>query len=129
MSYAEADVALARKIADGLRREGIDVWLADEGIIPGDNWAEKVAQALQQSQAMVVLYTDHTRTASWVHREVEFALGNKGYTDRVVPVLVGETPLDSMPWILRQFQVVHLADEGETDRAVKQILQTLLAAA
>ncbi|MCP4662415.1 MAG: toll/interleukin-1 receptor domain-containing protein, partial [bacterium] len=57
LSHAAKDSELARRIAAVLTAAGLTVWDPVAEILPGDNWAAKAAQALQESEAMVVLLT------------------------------------------------------------------------
>lgn len=56
ISHTQQDDAIARKIADALQKDSLDVW-DNRYLMPGDNWAGKVSQALEESNAMVVLVT------------------------------------------------------------------------
>lgn len=133
LSYAHSDKAIAKRIADGLKRAGLDVWDAESEILPGENWADKIAQALRDSQAMVVLLTPNTFQSSNVSWEIEYALGNKEYKKRLIPVIVGSPenfPRQNYPWILNHFQMIKLSEQiKQQDVGIKQIAQTLLEAA
>lgn len=132
LSYSQRDALLARNIADGLRREGLTVWAPGEEILPGDNWADRVSQALKECDAMVALLTVNTPPSSNVQWEIGYALGNKAYSHRVIPVLVGseaQSPAQAVPWILERFRVIRLSEPGQTDKAVHEIVETLAAAA
>lgn len=123
---------MARKIASGLQREGLAVWLPEEEIFPGDDWRLRVSQALNECNAMVALFTPNTPASGSVQWDVGYALGNKSYRRRVIPVLVGrEDQLSSqgVPWILERFRVIRLAEPDQTDQAVQQIAEALMAAA
>ena len=56
ISHSNETRALAQKVGEALKRAGWEVW-NDLEILPGDNWAAKIGQALESSQAMVVLLT------------------------------------------------------------------------
>lgn len=131
ISYAHSDEALVRKIVAILKRAGLEVW-DDSEILPGDNWAEQVAQALKESEAMVVLLTPEATRSRWVRREIEYALGEKRYSKRLIPVLVGD-PTDfsqeDIPWILWRFQMIKLAEYDKEEEGIQQIAQALLEAA
>lgn len=130
ISHAHQDSALARKIADALQKDGLDVW-DDRYIMPGDNWAEKVSQALDESKAMVVLVTPEALQSEWVRREIEYALGKKDYNNRLIPVLVGpreSIPQEKIPWILRRLKAIELPNPEEQEEGIKQITETLLKA-
>ncbi len=48
---------IARQLAHRLSDAGLKVWIPEDEILPGDNWAKKVGQALEESDLMVVLVT------------------------------------------------------------------------
>ena len=131
ISYAHSDEAPVRKIVAILKRAGLEVW-ADSEILPGDNWAEQVAKALKESDAMVVLLTPEATRSKWVRHEIEYALGEKRYSKRLIPVIVGD-PADfsqeDIPWILWRFQMIKLAEYDKEEEGIQQIARVLLEAA
>jgi len=89
ISHSHKDDVLARKIADSLKTAGFNVWDDTDEIMPGDNWAAKIAEGLRESEAMVVLLTPAALESTWVRREIEYALGEAGYNKRLIPVGIG----------------------------------------
>ncbi len=127
ISYASEDKELAKKLSRLLENVGLGVWLEESHIMPGDNWAEKISQALKESQAMVVLVSPAAVKSEWVRREIEFALGAKEYSGRLLPVFVGpreRIPQDRLPWILRRLEGIELTDQAE-EKGLQQIVQAL----
>jgi len=47
ISHSHESQALAKQISDALRRVGLEVW-DDTQILPGDNWAQEIARALER---------------------------------------------------------------------------------
>ena len=90
ISHAHTDEPLVRKVAAVLEDAGLEVWDDTREIMPGDNWADKVVQALQESDAMVVFLTPDAMRSRWVRRDIEYALGEQSYRKRVIPVFVGD---------------------------------------
>ncbi len=132
LSYTHNDSFLARKIASALVKNGLDVWNAETEILPGDNWAEKISNALKESDAMVVLITPESLESRIVRREIEYALGDKSYNKRVIPVLVGSEEnlsVESIPWILQKLQMIRLSKPEQTDEGINQITEALKLAA
>lgn len=129
ISYPRANIALARKIVGELDQADIDVWFDEREILPGDNWAGKIAKALDESDAMVVLLTpDAVRRPGHVQSELNFALGKKSFSGRLIPVLVGSPenfPEDSIPWILRRLQMINVSEHGREEDGIRQITQAL----
>ena len=127
MSYAAADEVLARQLSQALRNSGLEVW-DDSEILPGDNWAAKVAQALQDSQAMIVLLTLDALRSGHVKQEISYALGGEQYERRLIPVLAAppeQLPQDEIPWILNTFQMVSLWDAKNPEEGFKKVIQAI----
>ena len=62
---------------------------------------------------MVVLLTPDAISSPWVRREMEYALGAKRYSNRLIPVAIGDRdriPAHDVPWIVRQLPWVELED-------------------
>ncbi|MFN0123937.1 MAG: toll/interleukin-1 receptor domain-containing protein [Blastocatellia bacterium] len=111
LSYSPTDRTLARRIRNVLETSGLHVWDAEREIMPGDNWAEIVGQALKTSEAMVVLLTPHSVQSPRIMGDIDYALGNMAYAKRLIPVLAGAPesfPQGKIPWILRRLGMVSL---------------------
>ena len=132
ISHVYTDDPFARKVAAGLEGVGLEVWDATREILPGDNWADRVAQALKESEAMVVLLTPDALRSSSVRWEIEYALGEQNYRNRLIPVLIGDPediPKENVPWILRRLQMIDMNEYVEEEEGINQIAQALLEAA
>jgi hypothetical protein len=130
ISHSFADQELADRVAAGLKASGFQVWDESE-VLPGDNWGEKLAQALQDADAMVVLLTPASLRSAKVSHELSYALGKKNYKGRVVPVLAAppeQLPHDRIPWVLSKFRTVNLVETGP-EEGVKQIAEVVREAA
>ncbi len=131
ISYALADKPLAKKVQATLEGAGIQVWDADREILPGDNWAEKVGHALEESDAMVVLLTPDSVESPIVKKDIQYAISNPAYAQRLIPVLVGDPekiPREKIPWILRRLNMITLPDK-ERNEGIEQIVEALKSVA
>ena len=132
ISHAHTDTPLAKKVTNALEQSGLEVWSAEREILPGDNWAKKISEALEASDAMVVLLTPAALASKAVRREIEYALGEKTFNRRLIPVLVGapeKFQADSIPWILRHLNMISLPEQGHEEEGIRQITQALMQAA
>lgn len=132
LSYEHNDISLAKKIESVLKNAGFQVWNSETEILPGDNFAEKISEALKASDAMVVLLTQESLNSKWIQWEIEYALSNKSYNKRVIPVLVGSeesVSLESIPWILRKLQMIRLSKPEHAEKEINQITEALKLAA
>ncbi|MEO6723833.1 MAG: toll/interleukin-1 receptor domain-containing protein [Blastocatellia bacterium] len=128
ISHSWKDNALARRLADVLIKAGFQVWDPFRNMLPGGGLAQMTAKALEESQAMVVLLTPESLESPYTLSEIEFALGNKNYAWRLIPVLVGDPKRfqeDQIPWILRKLQMVFLPEPENSEAELKQIVEVL----
>jgi hypothetical protein len=132
ISHSHETKGLAQKLGEELRRAGMDVWNYEVDILPGDNWAQKIGQALESSQAMVALLTPEALNSRTVLQEIQYALGNKTFNKRLIPVLVGSEdniPIEKLPWILKHLNVIRLPAYGTQEAGIERITQALQAVA
>jgi hypothetical protein len=128
ISYSHADQGLVKKLTKSLLQAGLEVWDAEREILPGDNWAKKIAEGLEESEAMVVLLTPDAVRSQAVRREIDYALGKKSFDRRLIPVLIGSPenfPEDSIPWILRRLKMINLPEHGQEEEGIRQITQAV----
>jgi hypothetical protein len=132
ISYSSKDEALASKLVASLEAAGLDAWYTKREVLPGDNWAEKIANGLKESNAMVVLVTPDSLESDAVQSSISYALGDKSFSKRLIPVIVGESkdfPADKMPWIFKRLHTVNLSKDGQHEEQFKEIAQALKDAA
>ena len=129
LSYSHRDDALASRLTKTLESEGVRVWYGSRDILPGDNWAEKIAKALADSDAMVVLISPSALESSSVKREIEYALGKTDYNrHRLIPVVVGGRKLlqaSGFPWILKKLNVIQLPEDEQSEEGFKRVVEAL----
>lgn len=121
ISHSAEDKDLVRRLAQQLELAGFDVF-NQEDIDPGENWAAKVAKAIQSSRAMVVVFTEAAARSPWVQRDIEYALASLRYKNRLVTVVVDKSA--EIPWILKRLPIIevrrnNIADAGR--RVVEEL--------
>ncbi|PYS24893.1 MAG: hypothetical protein DMF72_03810 [Acidobacteria bacterium] len=131
ISHSSKDEVLASKIASYLEDAGLEVWYDKREIMPGDNWADKIAQGLRESDAMVVLLSEGALSSEFMRRDIDYALSQKPFRRRVVPVFVGypRERQDDVPWIFDRLQSINLKENGGNEHELEQLAQVLKDAA
>ena len=78
----------------------------------------------------MVLLTPAAVDSRHVMREIEYALGARNYSNRLVPVAVGDPGRisRSVPWIVRRMRWVRLDDDGCGVPEVRPIADAILDA-
>lgn len=100
LSYDHEDVALARPIAAALEKAGHIVWY-DRHIHGGAQYSRKIEQALDASDAVIVLWSPRSLESAWVRDEA--AEGRD--RGKLVPLSVEGV---AAPMGFRQFQTISL---------------------
>ena len=132
ISHSQQAKPLARQLIQALKQAGLDVWDDEHDIYLGDNWAKLTGQALEEAEAMVVLLTPDALDSTNVRREVSFALGNKRYANRLIPVLVGidhTLALENFAWIVRHLKTITITTVFNQEEGINKITQALQAVA
>lgn len=119
ISYARADRDKVRLIAHGLVAEGFDVWW-DPAIKPGKKWNDAIRRALDNSAAVVTVWSPKSVKSDWVVAETTHGNARKA----MVPVTIKDcTP----PIPYNMIQSADLtrwkgdADDGEWMAVLRQV--------
>lgn len=103
VSYAHADEKRARGIIARIEAAGHCTWW-DDKLAGGDRFAARIAQALEQAFAVVVLWSAHSVESPWVQDEAQAGADKRA----LVPVsLDGVLP----PIGFRQFHTIDLSHD------------------
>lgn len=101
---------MAQRLAHTLRRHGVPVFFSPQHILGAQQWQNEILSALQRCDWFVVLLSPDAINSMWVKREVAFALQDRRYEDRIIPLKYRECDLKSLQW-LTLFQMVHFTDD------------------
>ena len=115
ISHSTDDRELLGEVVKHLEAEGFDVFRDDQDIEPGENWAAKVAKAIESSQAMVVLLTENAAKSPWVQHDVQYALTSPRFKNRLITLLVDKSA--KIPWILKELPVIPVKRKDVSEAA------------
>lgn len=75
ISYARSDLEIARKIYADLRKSGIDVWLDEMDLLPGQNWRYTIPRVIKESSYIIALLSSNSvQKRGYVQKELKVAL-------------------------------------------------------
>lgn len=93
-------------MADDLRRHDVRVWFSEHNIVGAQQWMDEIGKALERCDWFVVVLTPAAVRSIWVKREVTFALNEKRYHERVVPLLLKNCAAKGLAWPLSTIQTI-----------------------
>ncbi|MBP3870219.1 MAG: toll/interleukin-1 receptor domain-containing protein [Faecalicoccus sp.] len=76
VSYAHKDSKKVFQIIEQLQKRGYRIWY-DEGIEPGTEWPENIAQHLIKSDTFIAFVTENSMNSANCRREINFALSKE----------------------------------------------------
>ena len=118
ISHSTTDRWISLKIAEELRRLGVDVFLDAKDIETGDDFDETVRSRLIESHEMIVIISPVALKSHWVMMELGAA---RTLNKRLVPILVNVSP-NELPAPINR----HLArDINEIERYYEELRRRL----
>ncbi|MBL7183546.1 MAG: TIR domain-containing protein [Anaerolineae bacterium] len=121
ISHATEDAQFAHRLADDLQRLGVQVWIAPEGIRPGEGWVSAIERGLNESSHAVIVLTPAALQSKWVKKETDVTIAQerKGRI-QVIPLYV--EPCE-VPLLLSSYQMVPF--HGDYDAGLSQLANIL----
>jgi hypothetical protein len=75
VSYAREDEGVARRLRIDLERHALATWFDKDSILPGQNWAAEISDAISASSHFLALISKHSLTKrGFVQKELRLAL-------------------------------------------------------
>jgi len=125
LCHASEDKPAVRKLYERLVKDGIDAWLDEEKLLPGQNWQLEISKAVKKSDAVIVFLSSRSvKKAGFVQKEIKLALDiaqeKPEGTIFFIPARLDES---TVPDSLREYQWVDLFDDKGYEK-IKRALQT-----
>jgi TIR domain len=74
LSYATEDQAFAEKLHADLIQQGVSCWFAPHDLKVGDKLRDKVYEAIQNQNKLLIVLSEHAIASAWIEEEVDAAL-------------------------------------------------------
>ncbi len=74
ISHSSQDKRVADALCTTLESRGVRCWVAPRDILPGEEWAESIVNAIQNSALMLLVFSAHANDSPQVRKEVERAV-------------------------------------------------------
>jgi len=73
VSHVSEDRAAASQIVEELERRGVHCWIAPRDVRPGRPFDDEIANAIEASQAMLLIFSERCNDSEYIRREVTVA--------------------------------------------------------
>jgi TIR domain len=106
LSHASRNHAQAKKLRELLVAHEVPVWFSPHHIRGAQQWQDEIGRALARCSWFLILLTPDAVASMWVKRELNYALIEKRYRKRIVPLLLKDCDYRELSWTLPQFQLI-----------------------
>lgn len=126
--HARQDEEAVRRLCWRLKKEGADVWLDQEKLLPGQDWVYEICNAIHNSDVVIVcLSRQFIKQGGYRHEELKIALETADSLDvgdiYIIPARL--EPCD-LPNPLRRWQRVDLFEPDGFKKLVAALEQVVL---
>ena len=122
ISHSSRDVEIARSFKARLKAAGLSAFMAPDDMHGADAWPQQLAQAIENSAAMVLLFSANANDSEHVAREVSIAVSN------AKPILAlrsdNARPAGSLGYLLQLKQWIDIFP-GPLERHFERVLAEL----
>ena len=73
VSHIRDDRQAALEIVDELERRGVSCWIAPRDVRPGKPFDDEIAEAIEGSRALLLIFSDHCNEHEYIRREITVA--------------------------------------------------------
>lgn len=106
LSYASQDREFASSIVEVLRAHGLPVWYAPTNLLGAQQWHDEIGYALQRCDWFVIVVSPSAIQSMWVRRELNYALRQLRFDEKIVPILYQTCDPHALSWTLMSIQMV-----------------------
>lgn len=131
ISYSRADYKDANnvpipgnvisKITSELNKQNISFWIDEDGIYTGDNFAPKIAKAIESSQVFVFVSSENSNKSPWTQNEVCVA---QSYKKPILPLKCDDSTY-AVSVIMYLAMLDYCDYKSLGDKAIKQLVDSI----
>lgn len=125
ISHAGPDRRRAQRLGRLLAQRGIEYWFSREHLVHGQDWYRGIGGALETCNWLIVVGSRRAIRNKWVKDEVTYALVDRRYRNRVIPLLFENCNLRRLAWSLQSIQYIDFRHSWQL--GVEQLLRRLAA--
>ncbi len=123
LCHSSGDKPQVRGVYKRLTAEGIEAWLDEENLLPGQDWELEISRAIRSTHVVIVCLSQNSTTKrGYVQKEIKFALDEADKqpegTIFIIPVKVEECDL---PDRLRRYHTVNLFEERGFEKLMRAL--------
>ena len=122
VSYAREDQPFVRKLHEALQRRRRDTWVDWEGIVPTEEWMEKIRSAIDSAQAFVFVISPNSVASAVCGQEIDHAAKQ---SKRIIPIVARDVDAGSVHPAVAKLNWLHLRECDNFEAQVDQLIAAM----
>lgn len=124
VSHASEDKPFVREFAERLRDSGVDAWIDEWEILPGDKLIDKIfEQGIGLCDAFIIVLSRNSVAKPWVVEELDAALVRRiEQQTKIIPIRIDDC---DVPLALRATAWVNIDPQGDYDKEFHKVLSSI----
>src|SRR5688572_24644379 len=125
LSWSASDVASVDELKSLLKGLGMPIWEYRDEMLVGEQIHATVLDAIQESIAAIICFSDETADKKWIQRELDWAYAVYGKDiSRILPVWIGAHPQNRRPSLVNDLEIStgDLTTQESRERFVNTVL-------
>lgn len=110
------------RLAEVLRLHGVSVWYSETNLLGAQQWHDEIGAAFARCDWFTVVLSPAAARSVWVKRELLYALRDRRYQDKIIPVLHRKCDAARLSWTLADFQTIDFT--GDFNASCQSLLRT-----
>ena len=109
------------KITSAFKKNHISYWIDEDGIYTGDNFAPKIAEAINDASVFVFVSSENSNSSKWVQNEVGVALE---YRKPILPIKCDYSPYATS--VIMYLATLDFCDyRNNSDKAIEKLVNSV----
>jgi hypothetical protein len=127
LSHNHADKPFVRLLAADVKALGVQIWLDELELKPGDSLILSISKAIGAADYVLAFLSPHSIKSNWVTKELAVAttLGINGNRIIVIPLLLRGLESNDIPMFLIDQLYVDFRQPSQYDSSFKELLRRL----
>jgi len=130
LSWSAPDVTAVDELKRLLEGLGMPIWEYRDEMLVGQQIHATVLDAIQESIASIICFTDDTADKPWIQREIEWAFAvYGGDASRILPVWIGAHPQNRRPRLVDELNlsIGDITTAAQREQFVTAVLPSILS--
>ena len=123
LCHASEDKPDVRKVHQRLVKDGIDVWLDEEDLLPGQDWDFKIQKAVREADAIIIFFSKNAISKrGYIQREVRIALAiAEEQPEGEIYLIPARLEKCDMPFRLKHLHYVDLFEKDGYEKLIRSL--------